>query len=329
MRSPKIIITKGCLGVILASSLAYASFAQSSDQNFPTPITTNQLNGTINPRDIGDARLTSYFYAFNADQGDTFINIVTKNFSGDIDLFMVDGLKPLTKTVIYAGSEESETGRLIYLRKPERLLLRIQGRSPNDEPAVFRLKFGGSFVALAGDDPVEAPKIESAASENSAGIRVNSVGTIISVTPKVKSPKKLESARNSAKKEVTAAETDTDESVAADPTKKKTTTDDHIGSTVTDDGSNADAVDEPAKKDSLKKAKKTKPVGEKPAATEIKADPLASIRLVIQMKDGALIEKPMNEVLKFSVDKGKLTVILRDGHINRYSIFDVAKVTIE
>jgi hypothetical protein len=37
----------------------------------------------------------------------------------------------------------------------------------------------------------------------------------------------------------------------------------------------------------------------------------------------------MNEVLRFSVDKGVLTVISRDGSIGRYSILDVEKVTIQ
>jgi len=50
---------------------------------------------------------------------------------------------------------------------------------------------------------------------------------------------------------------------------------------------------------------------------------------VIEMKDGKVVWRPMNEVLKFSVDKGVLTVIAKDGTITRYSIFDVAKVTIQ
>jgi hypothetical protein len=62
---------------------------------------------------------------------------------------------------------------------------------------------------------------------------------------------------------------------------------------------------------------------------EKKPDPLASIRLVVLLKNGETIEKPMSEVQKFSVDKGILTVIAKDGSTARYSILDVAKVTIE
>jgi hypothetical protein len=46
-------------------------------------------------------------------------------------------------------------------------------------------------------------------------------------------------------------------------------------------------------------------------------------------KDGTTIERPMSEVLRFTVDKGVLTVISKDGRIGRYSILDVAKVTIQ
>src|SRR5205085_1291034 len=113
-----------------------------------TPITSSELIGVIKARDIGDARLTTYFYAFDGAQGDIFINVVAKNLSGDIDIFTVDSMLPLTKMVFYPDIDTTETGRLIYLRKPERLLLRVQGRPPGDDPATFKIRFGGSFIAL-------------------------------------------------------------------------------------------------------------------------------------------------------------------------------------
>lgn len=63
-----------------------AIYSQSTNQSFPTPVTSNEINGTIKARDLGDARLTSYFYVFNGNQGDIFINVVTKNLDGDIDI---------------------------------------------------------------------------------------------------------------------------------------------------------------------------------------------------------------------------------------------------
>jgi hypothetical protein len=47
-------------------------------------------------------------------------------------------------------------------------------------------------------------------------------------------------------------------------------------------------------------------------------------------KDGTTLERPMNEVARVNVDnKGMLTIVLKDGKIERHSILDVAKMTIE
>ena len=102
-------------------------------RTYPTPVTTNEINGKIAARDIGDARLTSYFYTFDGNQGDIFINVQTSNFNGDIDVFTADSTKSFTRITVYADISQNETGRVIYLRKPEKLLLRIQGRTPNDD----------------------------------------------------------------------------------------------------------------------------------------------------------------------------------------------------
>lgn len=296
------------LGVVaLSGSLA----AQSRDQNFPTAITSSELSGTVKARDMGDSRLTSYYYAFEGTQGDIFINVVTTNFAGDIDVFTQDGLKTLTKVVVFAESGLNETGRLIYLRKPERLILRIQGRTPNDDPASFRIKFGGSFVAIKGQKEEAAPTIESETDRSKTV--VNSVGTIVELKPKPTPIAPKEAAP--AKAETTSkAEQNKKEPAAKKPELV-------IGSTLP------------------KESEKTtpKPANQKPAAKaetpkareEKKADPLASFRLKIELKDGTVEERPMTEVLKFSVDRGVLTVISKSGTITRYSILDVTKVTIE
>src|SRR6185369_12452758 len=98
--------------------LSFASAAQSSDQGYPTAVTENVVHGRIRARDVGDARLTTYYYTFSGEQGDLFVNIVTTNLNGSIDVFTADALKPLTKVIVYADLSQSETGRVIYLRKP-------------------------------------------------------------------------------------------------------------------------------------------------------------------------------------------------------------------
>lgn len=177
-------LKKVCFPALFIGLAFSFSAAQSTSQNTPTPVITNEISGTIPARSLGDSRLTNYFYAFNGNQGDVFINIVTRNLDGDIDIFTVDGLRPLTKITVFSDNAETETGRIVYLRKFEKLLLRIQGRSPDDNPAAFRIKFAGSFQALegvAGTEEAKAPEVSSA---NQGEIRVNSVGTIIAVVPK-------------------------------------------------------------------------------------------------------------------------------------------------
>jgi hypothetical protein len=160
------------------------NFAQSTNQDSPTPITSNEINGEIRPRAVGDPRLTNYFFTFSGNQGDIFINVVTSNLEGDIDIFTFQRLEPLTKIPVFAGVQENETGRVIYLRKSEKLILRIQGRTPNNEPAKFQIKFAGSFVpveSVANNGNPQLPEIDI---KDQGEARVSSVGTIIEVFPK-------------------------------------------------------------------------------------------------------------------------------------------------
>jgi len=162
----------------------YSVAAQSTNQSFPTPITSNEISGKIPARDIGDARLTNHFYVFNAAQGDVFINVVTSNLNGDIDIFTADNLRPLTKITIYADASDSETGRVIYLRQPAKLILRIEGRTPNDDAATYRIKFAGSFAPAQAAVETAESETPTVKSDNQTDVRVNSVGTIIEVKPK-------------------------------------------------------------------------------------------------------------------------------------------------
>lgn len=210
--------------------LSVIGFAQSTDQNFPTPISTNQINGVIKARDVGDSRLTTYYYVFNGTRGDIFINVVTKNLNGDIDIFTARNFDPQTKITIYADNSDNETGRVIYMRKSEKLILRIQGRSPNDEAATFQIKFAGSFEAIEGvaeNSETDFPEVKST---NQSGIKVNSVGTIIEETPKpTPEIKKVEVEETVAEKtdevkEVTVEDKDSEPKVEETVSENKTET---------------------------------------------------------------------------------------------------------
>lgn len=357
-------VVAGVLISLVILTLTLGAFAQSRDLSFPTPVTTNEISGTIRARDIGDSRSTSYFYTFDGDQGDVFINVVTKNFSGDIDVFIASSLVPLTKMVLYADSGSSETGRVIYMRKSERLVLRVEGRSPNDDPAAFRIKFAGSFIALKEqkrDESAEAPRVSGS---ESSPVSVNSVGTIIETAPKPKptpanvateteTKRPERSAESIDKKGRTAKEKAAGETAVKETAVTGTDTEPEtkpVRVVETDPYASKEPEAKPtetaAAKTVPKAEPKPKPLGKaratgrtvKPPArvvkppvepVEKKPDPLASIRLVIELKDGTVIERPMNEVSKFSVDKGVLNVLLKDGTIGRYSILDVSKVTIQ
>lgn len=354
--------------IILSISIGIeTSHAQSTNQNFPTPVTSSEISGAIKARDVGDARLTSYFYQFDGDQGDLFINVVARNFTGDIDVFTVSGLKPLTKIVLYADFGENETGRVIYLRKPEKMILRVQGRTPGDDPATFRIKFAGSFVASTQSEPTTEPELPTLTAKNESGIRVNSVGTIVEIIPKATptpAPVAAASKTDAERVDVEAEEEKTDEAAvnkaddkvietdaetpekkhevvvtdnipekketvaAATPVRRRTR-----GRTPAKRTAAGDAESKSTAKSTDVRTvlpPRTRRAQPPPKTTTAKEpDPLEKINLVIIFKDGTTVERPMSQVLRFTVDKGVLTVISKDGSIGRYSILDVEKVTIQ
>jgi hypothetical protein len=328
-------------GFWLLASLSSNAFGQSTNQSFPTPISSNEISGTIKARDLGDARLTSYFYVFNGNQGDVFINVVTKNLDGDIDIFTADNLKPLTKITVYSDNSNGETGRVVYLRQPQKLILRIEGKTPIDDPATFRIKFAGSFEAIQSVAENEEPETPQVKNDEQGEVRVNSVGTIIEVKPKpTPKPKETIAKLEKPKKETEKVET---EEKTEEP---KETKPEVAENTPTENKTEEKPVEEketpktPVKEKKPIRTKKTKPQTTaktepkpkvKPEKTTTVIEPalLENIRLIVLFKDGTKIERPMSEILKVSVDKGILTVISKDGTIGRYSILDVAKMTIE
>ncbi len=347
--------------IVLSFGAIEAALGQSTNQTFPTPITSSEISGSIKARDIGDSRLTSYYFQFDGEQGDLFINVVARNFTGDIDIFTQNGLRPLSKIVVYADFGESETGRVIYLRKPEKMILRVQGRTPGDDPATFRIKFAGSFVASTQFEPDAEPTLPTFTAKNESGVRVNSVGTIVKIIPKATpAPARGETGtgaiserseveeRTEDKSDVTAQTDEDDEpkkpvdapakrlevvvsenipekiepAPARTPARRRTRGRTPPGRTPpADNAAESKARTSPTSTEERQAAADTSPAKD--------PDPLANVNLIILFKDGTRIDRPMSEVLRFTVDKGVLTVISKDGRIGRYSILDVAKVTIQ
>jgi len=294
------------IGLIILS-LCFAVFtavAQSSDANFPTQLRTSTVNGTIKPRAIGDSRLTTYYYAFNGDQGDIFVSVITKNFDGDIDVFAVSGMRQLTKLVIYSDGNVNETGRLIYLRKPEKLLLRIQGRPPGDSDASFQIKFGGSFLASTDADSEPTPTVAVVPER---------------VPEPIVDPVKVPEKETEVATVEIKPETRTERKPKVEARKEKTPTFEKVV---------------PEKKEVAKKpVARPKPSASAEKKTEPTAkptpDPLAKYNLVIQFKDGKKLDKSMTEVERVTVEGVNLVVILKSGVITSYSLLTVEKFTID
>lgn len=332
----------------LALFLANYSFAQSASVEFPTAVSTNEIKGTIQPRDLGDARLTTFYYTFGGAQGDIFINVSAKNFVGDIDVYSAEGLRPISKISFYGDSDLSETGRVIYLRKPDKLILRVQGRTPDDNPASFQIKFAGSFVAVEDDGENRQPELPTVKKDNATGIRVNAVGTIIEEKP---TPEAKETAAEGKK-----VETETPEKKTKDEAPQNVITENLENKRAEDENrkiseESANAVEKksaetPAKAKtnsavSRRNTRRTAPLKKTTAGKTIEtaaepikppetaANPLENVHLVVLLKNGEKIEFPMTEVFRFSLNNGVLTIITKDGKIIRHPIIDVQKMTVE
>lgn len=302
----------------------FLTAAQSNDVRFPTPLTSGELSGEIKPRVIGDARITNYYYTFNGGQGDIFVNVVTSDLDADIDLFTADALRPLTKIVVLASAGTTETGRLVYLRKPEKIILRISGRASGDLQGKFRIKFGGEFIASADAPADEAPKVTN---ERQSDVTVNAVGTII----EMQKPRPT-----SSESSTTRSENDTSRLTVIEDTLPSTTANRRSASkkTPTLKIEKKNESESPAKppvspKGQVKKTPVT--ASQKPSKQQELAkapDPLTNIMLVVIFKNGKKIERPISEVDRFNVSEGFLTIVTKDGKIGRYSILDVASLTV-
>lgn len=181
--SPIFLLRLVSTSAVLLFFIAAETFAQSSDVRFPTLVSANEIADSIPARDLGDARLTDYFYTFTGLPGDLLITVESKNLNGDIDVFTAGELRPLLKITFYAEGPTSST-KNIYLRKRESLILRVEARTPNDDPGTYRIRFSGSFEPISGtlvaesDKPPESTR-ESARTSDRKSTRVSSSGARI------------------------------------------------------------------------------------------------------------------------------------------------------
>jgi hypothetical protein len=321
------------------SALNQTVWAQSSDQNLPTPALSDDINGRIVALDLGDPRSTRHYYAFEANPGDLLITVESKNLNGDVDVFTAVTFRPLMKTTLIATSQSSEITKGIYLRAHQILILRVEARTPSDEPGVYHLHFGGTFAPFSGGIPVAENSAPAETSpEKSDANRLSSVGATI--------PRPVEEtvAEPKPSPEKPAEET----AAAKTTTEKPATTTRRTGSRNPRRGNRPASKPAPPKKtestETQTTSQETKSGEEKPATvTEKPAEAAPSTvekpkaqevapsgaHLVIEEKDGTRIDRPMSTVRRVIVEGGTIVIVLRTGKIERVQLADVAKFAIE
>jgi hypothetical protein len=331
---------------IIACAFAQVGWAQSGDQSLPTPILSNDVNGKIPALDLGDPRATRHFYAFAASPGDLLIAVDSKNLDGDVDVFTAITFRPLMKTSVYATSQSLAVTKGIYLRAHQILILRVEARTPNDDPGTYHIHFGGTFEPFSGGIPVaENTETTETSSQKAASNRLSSVGANIprppaevTETAEAKpspSPEKTlekpsevsEVPKPEAGKPPTTARTNTTRpprrgtrpATSRKPPPKKTETPRKVEDTA-----------ESPKTESVK----TEPEPKEPAVSETakpqEIAPLPSgTRLIIEQKDGTRIERPMSTVRRVIIEGPTIVVLLKTGKIERIAMADVAKMSIE
>ena len=321
--------------VALASSvcaLRQRALAQSPDQNLPTPVLSNEVTGTIVALDLGDPRSTRHFYALEATPGDLLITLQSKNLDGDIDLFTAITFRPLMKTTIYGSGQSQEITKGIYLRTRQILILRVEARTPNDEPGTYRVHFGGTFQKFSGGIPVaENTQPPELTPEKSGANLLSSVGATIARPPaEVVEPAATPSPEKPS--EETAAKTTPATKPAA--TSRRTTRAPRRGSrptpprSTTASGTTEPSKPEPKKTEENPVTEKTAPAEEKAKGQEIAPEP-AGARLVIEQKDGTKSYRPMSAVRRVVVEGGTIVIVLKSGRVERIQMANVARFAIE
>jgi len=296
--------------------------AQSTDQAIPTAIRSADISAEIPVRDLGDPRLTRHFFIFSATPGDLLITVESKNLNGDVDIFTAEGMKPLVKITLFAESATGTT-KGIYLRARQDMIMRVEARSPNDEPGTYRVRFGGSFEPFSG----EVAGAESGTETETPTVASSSKGRPVTATgARIDQPAPVEE-----KPEQPVAEPSPSpaETTAANTTPPKSTRPNRPGRRNTRPARKPPAKPKPA--ETTSEAETAKPAETTPEVKPETQEPQAEIgpRLIIETKDGTRIERPMSTVRRVVVDNGQIIVLLKTGKIERVPMSTVLRMSIE
>lgn len=317
-----------------------AASAQSPDQSLPTPVLSNEISGKITALDLGDPRLTRHFYAFEATPGDLLVTVNSRNLNGDVDIFTAITFRPLTKISIYANTIPPEVTKSLYFRTRQILILRVEARTPDDDPGAYRITFGGSFQPFSGGIPVAETSDESSetAQADKKTKRLSSVGATIEAPPAEVKPEEVKAPETLAEKP--PEETPTVKKSEPKPKTTRTTPTRSSRGRTPRTTRPKPAQTEATKTETTKtQTKETKPAGvegeektaekkpaEKPTTQEA---PPAGARLIIEEKDGTRIDRPMSTVRRVIIEGNVIVIVLKNGRTERIPMSDVARMAIE
>jgi len=338
-------LARGLWVGLLLTAFASIVVGQSTDVAWPSPVRTNEVRATVPARDLGDPRVTDHFYTFTGTPGDLLITVDSRNFNGDVDVFTASSLRPLLKFTVYASNSAPIT-KTIYLRQQVDLILRVEGRTPNDDEATYRLHFGGAFETITSGPLVEhedaAQPATSAGASAKGGSRVSSVGARIEEprsevaetpkpepTPVASAESKSKAAavkpapgsrrvrRPVARRTKPTATPKPDETAAKGETQKKPPA----------EGSETEtsATSEPTTRKGRGARPPAKPATAEPPAQETED---SGPRLIIETSDGTLVDRSMSGVRRVVVENGQVVVVGKDGKIKRIPLSSVVRMTI-
>jgi hypothetical protein len=337
----------GKLLLVLFCLFPVSTSAQSTEAAAPSPISSNDLSGSIAARDIGDARFTRHYYAFTGNPGDVLITVRSENLNGDVDVFTAGTLRPLLKFTMYAESSSPVT-KGIYLRRHEDLILRVEARSPNDDEGNYQIRFGGSFEPIAAPLVAEAekrePTIDLSARSAPKGRRVTSAGARINEPPPP--PEAVAVATPSP---TPAPEATPTESPEPAPARATTTTRRGRGratarrappqptATTPDKKETSPAETKEAEKVATAETTPTRPArrgttrrgARAPAPAPAEPEPPSGPRLVLEMLNGERMERYMSTIRRVTIENNQIVVVGKDGKIDRTRMSDVLRMTIE
>lgn len=316
------------LGLLLLTAAMAA--AQSVDIAFPTPVSTNELSGTIVARDIGDARLTRHFYVLAGTPGDLSFTVTSNNLNGDVDLFTAGSLRPLGKISVYAGSGPSTASKTVFLRQRESLILRVEARSANDNVGTYSISFAGTFEpVMAAATPAEEGSAAPTVSERTErGVR-----RVTSSGARIDEPEPEISAR-------TETTTTTETPTATEPpatTEARTEITAPVEPAARPAPARTSRANRPRGRRRIRVTPPpTQPQPGEPATetatttTPSTTEPALNPRLIIETRDGMRTERFMSTVRSVTVQNGQIVIVSNTGkRTERISLATILKMSIE